>query len=100
MSNSMSDLTESIQLLIGERDLILKYGYPFERLKRVLKNWPSNRAYKTVRMSQYELGMLIGELSRSFNHDETGQDEDDVLALCERLEYAEKYGDGDLDIMW
>ena len=51
-------------------------------------------------MSRYELEMLIGELCRSFNHDETGADEDAVLDLCDRLEYAERTGDGDLDIMW
>jgi hypothetical protein len=96
----MGDLTESIQLLIEERDLILKHGYPFERLKRALRRWPANRAYRTVRMSKYELEMLIGELSRSFNHGETGKEEDDVLQLCDRLEYAERTGDGDLDIMW
>ena len=42
----------------------------------------------------------IGELSRSFNHEETGTDEDAVLDLCDCLEYAERTGDGDLDIMW
>ena len=51
-------------------------------------------------MSRYELEMLIGEFVRSFNHDETGADEDAVLELCDRLEYAERTGDGDLDIMW
>ena len=30
----MSDLTEKIQLLPEERELILKHGYPFERLER------------------------------------------------------------------
>jgi len=95
----MSDLTESIQLLAEERDLILKYGYPFERLERALRRWPANQAYRTIRMSKQELEMLIGELSRSFNHEETSADEDDVLQLCDRLEYAEKHGDGDLDFL-
>ena len=49
-------------------------------------------------MSLFELEMLIGELSRSINHDETGPDETEVFELCDRLEYAERYGDGDLDI--
>ena len=45
-------------------------------------------------MSISELEMLIGELCRSINHEEIGSDEEAVLDLCDRLEYAEKTGDG------
>ena len=90
----MTRLTETIELTYIDRDLILKYGYPFERLARALKRWPKNQSVRNVRMCRYELEMLIGELSRSFNDGETGQDEDEVLDLCERLEYAERTGDG------
>jgi hypothetical protein len=96
----MSDLTEKIQLTQEERELILKYGYPFDRLAKSLRRWSSNPAIKTISMSAYELEMLIGELSCSYNHDEAGADEEAVLDLCDRLEYAEKYGDGELDIFW
>ena len=48
-----------------------------------------------------ELEMLIGELARSFNDQQTGRDEDEVLDLCDRLEYAERTGDGAHPrIMW
>jgi hypothetical protein len=90
----MSDLTESIQLSCIDRDLILKYGYPFERLERGLKRWPGQQPVRTIRMNKYELEMLIGELCRSINHEETGPDEEAVHDLCDRLEYAEKTGDG------
>ena len=50
-------------------------------------------------MSRFELDHLIGELSRSFNDNETKGDSDDVLELCEHLEYAERSGDGDLVIL-
>jgi hypothetical protein len=96
----MSALTEKIQLTQDERDLILKFGYPFDRLAKSLRRWPDGQLIRTISMSRYELEMLIGELCRSFNHDETGADEDAVLDLCDRLEYAEKTGDGELDIMW
>lgn len=95
----MSALTEKIQLTQDERDLILKHGYPFDRLAKSLRRWPQGEFIRRVSMSRYELEMLIGELSRSFNHDETRADEDAVQELCDRLEYAEKTGDGDLDIM-
>lgn len=96
----MSGLTERIQLTPHERELILKYGYPFDRLEKALRRWSNSEAIKTISMSESELSMLIGELSRSFNHGETGSDEDAILDLCDRLEYAEKYGDGELDILF
>ena len=39
-------------------------------------------------------------MSGVYNHDETGADSDAVLDLCDHLEYAERTGDGDLDILW
>jgi len=92
-------LTERIQLTPEERELILKYGYPFPRLAKALHRHGSGEAIKTISMSPCELEMLIGELSRSFNHGECGQDEDAVIHLCDRLEYADHFGDGELDIL-
>jgi hypothetical protein len=93
------DLTERIQLTLDERELILKHGYPFERLAKALRGRSDSGAIHRIGMTEYELEMLIGELSRSFNHGELGANEEAVLELCDRLEYAEKYGDGDLDIL-
>ncbi len=92
----MSDLSIKLQLLPEERALILKHGYPFERLENALKRWSKSEAIKRIAVSQREIEMLIGELSRSFNH---GQCEDAVTDLCDRLEYAERTGDGDLDVL-
>lgn len=78
-------LTERVQLTPEERELILKHAYPFDRLAKVLRRHVSSEAIRTVSMSAYELEMLIGELSRSFNHGQCGQDEDAVIDLCERL---------------
>ena len=50
-------------------------------------------------MSEHELSMLIGELCRSINHEQVGNDFDEVVDLCDRLEYAERTGDGDMDIL-
>ena len=88
-----------VQLLREERDLILKYGYPFERLSKALRRWPACDEIKRISLSDYELAMLIGELSRSINHGEAGQEEDALIDLCDRLEYVERSGDGDLDIL-
>ena len=51
-------------------------------------------------MSQHELEILIGERCRSCNHEQCGEDEDAVFNLCDRLKYAERTGDGELDILW
>ena len=92
-------LTERIQLTPEERELILRHGHPFDRLAGALRRHSSSEAIRTTSMSAFELDMLIGELSRSYNHGECGQDEDAVLELCERLEYAQQSGDGGLDIL-
>ena len=97
---SARKLTERIELRREERELILKHGYPFDRLAKSLRRHSSTEAVKTIMMSAYELDMLIGELSRSLNHRECGRDEDAVIDLCDRLEYAERYGDGELDILY
>ena len=95
-----AELTERIQLTIEHRELLLKHAFPSTRLLGSLRRWPKSQAIRRVWMSRYELDCLIGELSRSFNHDETGSDSDAVLELCDHLEYAERTGDGDLDLMW
>jgi hypothetical protein len=96
----VSALTERIQLLPEERELILRYGYPFDRSAKSLRRHASSEAIKTILMSANELKMLLGELSRSINHGECGRDEDAVIDLCDRLEYAQKYGDGEWDILY
>ncbi|QDU89116.1 hypothetical protein Pla175_28920 [Pirellulimonas nuda] len=95
----MNDLCHKLQLLPEERALILKHGYPFERLENALKRWSKSQAIKRISVSEWELSMLIGELSRTFNHGEAGADEDDLIALCDRLEYTQQTGDGDLEML-
>ena len=95
----MADLSEQIQLTFEHRELLLKYGYPFERLEASLRRWPKGQATRRVRMTRGELERLLGELSRSYNHDQTGGDAEAVLELCDHLEYAQRTGDGDLDLL-
>ncbi len=96
----MAELSERIQLSLEHRELLLKYAIPSTRRLGSLGRWPKSQTIRRVWMSRYELECLIGELSRSFNHKETGPDSDAVLDLCDHLEYAERTGDGDLDMMW
>ena len=92
-------MSSKLQLLREERDLILKHGYPFEPLAKALQRWPANAVYKRILISDFDLNMLIGELCRTINHAEAGEDEDELIELCDRLEYFERTGDGDLDIL-
>ena len=97
--HAMGDLTEKIQLTLEERELLLKHGYPFDRLEMALRRWSRTKAVKQIAMSANELEILFGELSRSINRGELGSDEEQVVDLCARLEYAENHGDGDLDML-
>ena len=94
------ELTVRIQLLPEERALILRHGYPFERLEKSLQRWTGSRAVKRIGMSDWELEMLIGEFSKSIAKHLLGPDTEAVIALCERLEYAEQTGDGDLELLF
>lgn len=91
-------MSTKLQLLREERDLILKHGYPHEQLAKALQQWPANAASRRISISDFDLDMLIGELSRTINHAEAGKEEDELLDLCDRLEYFERTGDGDLYI--
>ena len=86
-----------IELTPAERSLLLRYGYPFERIERALQACSKSRAIEIVPMDRFELERLIGEVCRSINNMNAGALQDQLLALCDRLEAAERYGDGLLD---
>ena len=95
----MGQASIGLELTHDERELILRHGYPFEKLEQALQAIPSGAEIATIPMDAYQLEMLIGELSRSFNRGESQADENALLDLCARLEYAETTGDGTLDIL-
>ena len=86
-----------IQLAAEERSLLLRYGYPFEGIEHALKAHESSRDIAIIPMDSYELERLIGDLCISINDMDGCALQDELLALCDRLEAAEKYGDGMLD---
>lgn len=96
----MAELAHRIELTLGHRELILKYGYVSGRLRASLLRWPKDQVIRRVGMTGAELHLLIGDLSYSCNHDKTGRDLHAVSDLCDHLEYAQRTGDGDLDILW
>ena len=50
-------------------------------------------------MDRFELERLIGDVCYSMNHRTSGATQNHLLELCDRLEYAEQYGDGMLDTL-
>ena len=92
-------LKKTIQLTPEERSLLLRYGYPFERIEHALKACEGSHDIEIVSMDCFELGRLIGDMCRSINHMNRGALQNQLLDLCDRLEAAEQFGDGMLDVL-
>ncbi len=90
-----------IQLLPEERKLLLKYGYPFDdarqQLERIIK---SKKVFETLVISRYYLNLLNADICNAINKRTKGKVQSELLELSDRLDYAERWGSGELDIMW
>ena len=95
----MARETIDLQLTHQERMLLMRYGYPFECLEQALKACESSRDIEIVPMDSYELEHLIGDVCRSIKQMKSGATQNQLLDLCDRLEAAERYGDGMLDTL-
>jgi hypothetical protein len=91
--------TIEIQLTPEERTLLLRHGYPFERIEHALKACEASPDIEIIPMDWFELEQLIGDVCRSINYMNGGALQNQLLDLCDRLEAAEKYGDGMLDVL-
>jgi len=90
-----------IELTPRERKLILRYGYPFDRIKQALLAVASSRRVEWVLLDQGETGLLIGDLCRSINKEEGGlRVQAELDELCTRIEYAQQTGHGELEALW
>ena len=86
-----------IELLPEERELILRYGYPFQDAKEQLRKHAASPHVEVLVISPFYLNQMIGDLSYSINKDTKGKIQHALNELCNRLEHALRYGDGDLD---
>lgn len=87
-----------IELLPEERELLLEYGYPFPDAKAQLEQCASSLDIEILTISPFYLNQMIGDLSYSINKRTKGKLQDALIELCERLEVAERYGHGELDV--
>ena len=86
-----------IELLPEERDLLLQYGYPFPDAKSQLERCASSPDVEILTISRFYLNQMIGDLSYSLNKRTKGAIQSALIHLCDRLEIAERCGDGELD---
>jgi len=74
------------------------YGYPFEQSEAALKACAGSQDIERVPIDRFDLEQLIGNLCYSINRMKPGRLLDQLFELCDRLEAAERYGDGDCDV--
>jgi len=86
-------------LTAKKRSLLLRYGYPFEQIESALQACSKSTDIEIVPMDFFELEQLIGNLCYSINRMKSGGLLDQFLDLCDRLEAAERDGDGRLDLL-
>ena len=91
-----TDLIE-IELLPEERNLILEYGYPFKAEEKQLKAASSSDDIVVLKISDFYLNQMIGDLSYSINKRTKGRIQSDLFDLCERLESIYRHGEGKLE---
>jgi hypothetical protein len=87
----------AMELTAEERTLLLRYGYPFARIQAALEACQASTGIETVPLDVFELNQLIGDLCRSINDMKRNAVQNKLLDLCDRLEAAQRYGDGQLD---
>ena len=88
-----------IQLLPEEQALLLNYGYPFEPERKQLERLVGRNQLGTITISAFYLDKLIGDLCYSINKRTSGRVQDQLIDRCDRLAYAERTGDGMLDVL-
>jgi hypothetical protein len=89
----------TMQLTPAERSLLLRYGYPFSESEAALKACAESQDIERVLIDRFNLEQLIGNLCYSINRTKPGKLQNELVELCDRLEAAERYGDGDLDTL-
>ncbi|MFM7649258.1 MAG: hypothetical protein ACKO50_14570 [Cyanobium sp.] len=88
-----------MHLTAAERGLLLRYGYPFSQSEAALQACAASHDIECVPIDRFDLEQLISNLCYSINQTKPGRLQNDLLELCNRLEAAERDGDGELDTL-
>ena len=89
----------TMHLTPAERALLLRYGYPLEQVEATLKACDDSPAIERVSIERFDLDQLIGNLCYAINRMKLGRLHDQLFELCDRLEAAERYGSGELEML-
>ena len=81
-----------VQLTPEERSLILQHGYPFPNVRAAIEGCRTD-TIETIPIDDFELERLLADLCISIN-DLDGPIQLELNELYERLEYAQRTGDG------
>jgi hypothetical protein len=82
-----SDL-RTLEITPRERDLLLKYGYPFADEEKKLRDSRAVKGFHRVRIGAYWIELMVADLIRSAREIRSGALLDELDALCSALEFA------------
>ena len=85
----------TMHLTPAERALLLRY----EQVEATLKACEDSPAIERVSIERFDLDQLIGNLCYAINRMKLGRLHDQLFELCDRLEAAERYGSGELEML-
>jgi hypothetical protein len=78
----------TLELTPRERDLLLKYGYPFPDQEQKLRDSKAVKGFHGVRIGAYWIELMVADLIRSAREIRSGALLDELDALCSALEFA------------
>ena len=87
MNARESDL-RILEITTRERDLLLKYGYPFPDAEQKLRDSKAVKGFHRVRIGVYWIELMVADLIRSARQIRNGALLDELDALCSALEFA------------
>jgi len=68
--------------------LLLEYGYPFSDQEQILRNSRAVKGYHHVRLGEYWIELMIGDLVRSAKEIRSTSLLEEIDELCDVLEFA------------
>ncbi len=77
-----------VELSARDRTLILKYGYPFDRIEAAVRAKENSSSLELVSLDRFELRNLIGDLTTSIKQMENDGRQVELDDLIDRLEFS------------
>lgn len=90
----MAEESSEIQLTSRELKLVLKYGYPFPEHEEQLRNSSIKNGMHVVNIAPYWISMWIADIVRSARKIRSHGLLEELNALCDVLETAERQASG------